>query len=425
MMTDRKNNSTVEERFFEPMNDALEAAVNTRNCEFLTDIIFLMAGVRRVLKGFDSGRDWIQKLRKILNAVLTVNCIFKGLRSKRRLKLISEIADAVADTNDKLTTDDPFSSHPELNDFEIFAGDGHYHGASAHETRIDGKKYPVQHFYAVDMRTRSVHHLDVARPVAGKKKEHDSKALKRLDKENLRMGTPIGKKVIWSYDMACIHFNWWYDMKHMAGIYFLTREKENMELMILGKYDFDRDDPRNAGIIDDQMVGNSSGSMIRRILYIDPVSGKEYSFITNEFTLPPGILAFIYKERWNLEKVFDEVKNKLHEKKAWAKSDTAKCIQAKFIVLTLNLLLIFERTLETEEGIVDEKVQKLRRQRLEKDIAKAADEGRTLSTMLTAPKRATQRSVQFIRWLLDELALPSSWRCAMDNLRPLMAEYLR
>ena len=99
-------------------------------------------------------------------------------------------------------------------------------------------------------------------------------------------------------------------------------------------------------------------------------------------------------------------------------------IQAKFIALTLNLLLIFERTLEAEEGIVDAKVQKLRSERLAQEIATAAEKGRTLSTMLTAPKRATQRSVQFIRWLLDELTHPSSWRRAMDDLRPLMDEYL-
>lgn len=423
MIADQEN-TTVEKWFLKPMIDALEAAVNTRNCETLTDSKFMVAGVRRVIAGFDSGRDWVQKLHKILKTTLTVNCVFKGLRSDRRLRLVAEVADAVASKNDELAADDPFFSHPELNNFEIFAGDGHYHGASVHEVRIGGKKYPVQHFYAIDMRTRSIYHLDVARPAAGKKKEHDIKALKRLSKDTLRMGTLTGKKVLWSYDRACIDFNYWYDLKHTAGIYFLTREKDNMKLTILGKYDFDRNDPRNAGVIDDQMVGNSSGSMIRRILYTDPVSGKDYSFITNEFTLPPGILAFIYKERWNLEKVFDEVKNKLHEKKAWAKSDTAKCIQAKLIALTLNLLLIFERTLEAEEGITDEKVQKLRRERLEKDLAKAADEGRKLSSMLTAPKRATQRSVQFIRWLLDELAHPSSWRCAMETLRPLMARYL-
>ena len=42
-------------------------------------------------------------------------------------------------------------------------------------------------------------------------------------------------------------------------------------------------------------------------------------------TLPPGLLAFIYKKRWDIEKVFDQFKNKLMENKAWEKSGNAKC----------------------------------------------------------------------------------------------------
>lgn len=424
-MSDQEN-ATVEERFFAPLNEALEKAVNLRKCETFSDLGFLTAGVRRVLSSSsESGRAWVQKLRKILQGHLTANCFFKGHRSTRRLRLLSEVSGVVALLADAAADDDPFAMHPELENFEIYAGDGHYHGASTHEERIADKKYAVQHFYAANQRTRSFHHLDVARPKTGGKKEHDMSALKRFDRQILRMGAPVGKKVLWAYDRASIDFQYWYKMKHGAGVYFLSREKENMELRILGKYDFDPEDPRNAGVVDDQMIGNSSGTMVRRIIYLDPVSGTTYGFLTNEFTIPPGILAFIYKERWNIEKVFDEVKNKLCEKKAWGKSDATKCIQAKFIAVTLNLMLIFERTIEKEEGIVDEKVMKIRRERLESDIAKATENGRTLSSMVIAPKRATQRSVQFIRWLLGEFAYPSSWRRAMNELRPLMKEYLR
>ena len=251
----------------------------------------------------------------------------------------------------------PFSEHLELGDFHIYAGDGHYHSAAVHEKKIEDKKYPVQHFYAINMRTGTMHHIDVARPAAGKKKEHDIRALKRLDIDTLRMGAPTGKKVLWVYDRAIIDFNQWYKWKHGSGIYVITREKKNMKLKVIGNYDFDQEDPRNNGVVDDQMVANSSGTMIRRVIYIDPVSGKRYRFLTNVFNIPPGLIAFLYKERWNIEKVFDEVKNKLHEKKAWATTYTAKCQQARFIAITHNLLLIFEHNLERDEGITDEKVK--------------------------------------------------------------------
>ena len=372
-----------------------------------------------------SGRDWVQRLQGFISSAITVNCSFKSLRSERRLRMLTEVAKLVIEQCDETIGNDPFAAHPELDDFEIYAGDGHYHSAAVHEKKIGDKTYPVQHFYAINMRTGSMHHLDVARPAEGKKKEHDIKALKRLDREVLRMGTPTGRKVLWSYDRAIVDFTQWYNWKQGSGIYVLTREKDNMNLQIIGNYDFDRDDPRNNGVINDQMVAtSSSGIMVRRVIYIDPVSGKEYRFLTNEFTIPPGLIAFLYKERWNIEKRFDEVKNKLQEKKAWATTDTAKCQQAKFIALTQNLLLLFEHNLERDEGITDEKVIRKRQAKLKDDIATATTAGRKMSTLLTVPKRATQRSLQFIRWLRAELEHPTSWRQALDVLRPLMLEYL-
>lgn len=47
-----------------------------------------------------------------------------------------------------------------------------------------------------------------------------------------------------------------------------------MKLMRCGHRPFDREDPRNAGVIDDELVGpgGGSGAVFRRITYIDPVT---------------------------------------------------------------------------------------------------------------------------------------------------------
>ncbi len=55
--------------------------------------------------------------------------------------------------------------------------------------------------------------------------------------------------------------------------------------------------------------------------------------------LPAGVVAELYRRRWEAEKVFDEIKNRLAEKKAWASSLTGKEAQAQLIVLTHNLFL--------------------------------------------------------------------------------------
>lgn len=40
--------------------------------------------------------------------------------------------------------------------------------------------------------------------------------------------------------------------------------------------------------------------------------------------MSPGLIAYLHKVRWDIEKIFDQVKNKLAEKKSWATSETAR-----------------------------------------------------------------------------------------------------
>jgi transposase InsO family protein len=69
---------------------------------------------------------------------------------------------------------------PELADFEVFAGDGHFHAAAAHDPRDaqDGSKDAVGHFFALDLRSHALGHLTAADQVT-RRKEHDMHALTR------------------------------------------------------------------------------------------------------------------------------------------------------------------------------------------------------------------------------------------------------
>ena len=62
-------------------------------------------------------------------------------------------------------------------------------------------------------------------------------------------------------------------------------------------------------------VKTRDGHHLRLISHVDPVTGKAYEFLTNEPDLPPGLLAEPCRRRWNVEKVFDELKNKLGERR--------------------------------------------------------------------------------------------------------------
>jgi hypothetical protein len=423
-VTKESRADTVGDVFLRPLRDALRLSEHTRQCPCFPDWEHLKAGVGRCLQSVQSGRDWIQWLWQQCSMKLGVSCFFESLASNRRLELLHEVNDVIVSRcdGDAGVDDDPFSPHAELADFGVYAADGHYHACSAHEDKVEGKRYPVGHFFVMNLRTQSMRHLDVARPK--RKRENDITALKRLKQEVLRMGEPKGRKVLIAYDPAVVDFEQWYKWKQTKGIYILTREKANMALQCCGRPIVDRHDPRNNGVVSDELVGHSKGRLIRRITYIDPVYGKEYRFITNEMTLPPGLLAFIYNRRWDIEKVFDQMKNKLQEKKAWAKSLTAKCQQAVFMCMTHNLMLIFERTIEQREAITDDKVRERMGERQAADVAKAQDAGRAMNPLLLGVRRSVQRSLQFIRWLRWALNNATSWRPAIKLLRPLMTGYL-
>ena len=193
--------------------------------------------------------------------------------------------------------------------------------------RLGGKRHPVRHFFSMNLMSQTMRHLDVARPKG--KREHDITALKRLEANALRMGEPKGRKVLLAYDPTIYDFAQWRRWKQSKGIYVITRMKENTSLLICGDREFDREDLRNVGVVSDQLGGTNSGDMLRKIVYVEPTTGRRFVFLTNEMTLPPGLIAFIYKKRWDIEKVFDQFKNKLMENKAWAKSLNGKCAQAQ------------------------------------------------------------------------------------------------
>ena len=252
MMETAPGNSTIDtvtDVFFEPLQDALALAEHTRKCPEFSDWEHLESGVGRCLERVQSGRDWIQQLWHQFSMKLGVSCFFESLGSTRRLRLVQEVDERIASRCDRDAgrDDDPFSPHPELDNFGIHAADGHYHACSAHEDVIDGKRYAVGHFFVINLRTRSMRHLDVARPK--RKREHDITALKRLNPETLRMGEPKGRKVLIAYDPAVIDFMQtvekpWIAFKVLAAGAIHPRQgfpfafKGGADFICVGMYDF-------------------------------------------------------------------------------------------------------------------------------------------------------------------------------------------
>jgi hypothetical protein len=251
--------------------------------------------------------------------------------------------------------------------------------------------------------------------------EHDMSALKRIKPKGLRQGVPQGRRVLIVYDKAGIDFGYWKRCRQECAVYFLSRVKENMILEWEQSTGWDKIDPRNHGVFEDIRVQTRDGQALRMICYVDPISGKAFEFLTNEMDLPPGVLVELYRRRWNVEKVFDELKNKLGETKAWATSLTAKETQAQFLSLTHNLLLLYEQTLEIHHGVENRSEDKRRQKRTEHCVATRAKVGKPISTLILQARLATQRSVKFIRWIRQSIRDQVAEATAVPRLKLLYA----
>lgn len=411
---------TITAPFFQPIAEDVKNAENKYDCSVTSDEEWIATGIYRILGNHRSGREFFQDARtNSLGAIDIKRANFnQGLKSKRRLNHLccvnqSFLRRRASDAfNDKSGNFDP-----SLDNFHIYSGDGHFHAASCHEKRFEnGKKYAVGHLYSQNLRNQDVSHLAISYDGV-KKKPHDITTLKKADMRLLRHGAPKGQQVLNIWDRAIIDFPFWNKSKEQFGIYFATRCKENMTKEVSGNLPFDRQSDLNSGVVTDQYIA-AGGRQIRMITYMDLETGETYEFITNlPQTVPPGAVVQLYRMRWDIEKVFDEFKNKFEEKKSWAASKTAKHMQAQFIALAYNLTRLFKRSLKMEVDNIDKEENKRRDKRWEKTEEAYRKNNRLIPRYYCEQRRSTQIGVKFIRWLRNLVFRLTSYELSLSLLR--------
>lgn len=407
-------NTTFSEAFFKPIIEKYALSDRQYSCSEISDLDYLRLGIERCLSQAKSGRDYIQELGDHDTLHLSVNHFFKALKSKRRLANITSVNDLLREAISQ-NIEDPFASFSELDKWHLYAVDGHYQQAACHDpahTNTRGKttKPATGHFCRINLRTHHMSLLDTMLPdiTKGRKKEHDARCIKRCDAEEHRYGAPKGHKVMLVWDKACIDYKAWHTLKHQHGVYFLTMEKTNSAAMTCSRDLCDHHDPRNEGIISETNVGVAD-EIMRRIIYKNPQDGKEYTYLTNDLTLPAYLIVSFYKHRWDIEKVYYQFKSKFEERKSWATNREAKKAQMIFQCLLHNLALLLEKQVE-EEGLYDV-VEEKRQQGRKRD--------KPIGYINKIVQRASHRTFRFIRWLRNHLNNQASYDRALRRLNTL------
>ena len=215
--------TTVNQAFFEPLEQALTTAASLWPCPEFPDDEWLRMGVQRVLEASESGRAFLQEHGLRFEQAPTYTNYFASLRSQRRGELAREVNRSLITTMEARLCD-RLADIPELAGYACFAADGHWHKAATHDPRHEGTKMAVGHFYSLNLRTHTLRHLAAGQGLH----EHDMRALKRIKPKGLRQNVRQGTRVLIIYDKAGIDFDYWKRCRQECAVYFLSRVKENM-----------------------------------------------------------------------------------------------------------------------------------------------------------------------------------------------------
>lgn len=405
-----------------------------RDCPEISDRDFIALGVRRTVSQCRSGRDFIQQERELSDSPLRRASFFDALHSSRRLELSREVSWQLNLHGRQHLQDadrDLLAAFPELKDLEIWAGDGHKVQHACHALRDSkGRHVAPNTLYLLCLHTGLM--LNLA-PVQGDGQyRHEINVFRRTAPSFLKRlfgsknKTKKNKPLLFVLDPGFQDNEFWQTLAEaqQCGANLIIRAKANMVPKPSTIRSFDEGDPVNTGVDADLEVRFGSGGPMRLVRYTDPETHETYHFITTDFELRPGVIAWLYLLRWRIEKLFDTSKNKLEETKAWAGGEVAREQQAHFLAMTHNLLVLFRDFMDQVHGAKEEKLGDKRRAYLQRRQAQAEEKGRRIHPLHWQMPMIVQLSVQFIRSLRNLIARNVSLRDALPRIRTMLVAYL-
>ena len=131
-----------------------------------------------------------------------------------------------------------------------------------------------------------------------------------------------------------------------TGAFFVTRTKAGVLLNRLASLPVDR----ATGIRSDHVVwvrnpqsATHYPDRLRRVSYRDPEDGKVLIFLTNNFELPPEVIAHLYRLRWRVELFFKWIKQNLRIRHFFGTTDNAVKTQVWIAICVYVLVAILRK----------------------------------------------------------------------------------
>ena len=140
-----------------------------------------------------------------------------------------------------------------------------------------------------------------------------------------------------------------------VGAYFVVRGKKNNDFKPMR---WKRRLPAGVmsdavGYMDGQLTMSKYPEKIRRILYLDPESGRTFIFFSNALNINPLKVAELYHNRWQIELFFKWLKQHLKVKKFWGQTENAVRIQIYTAVTAYCMMAIVQKKMDVQRSIYE------------------------------------------------------------------------
>jgi len=169
-------------------------------------------------------------------------------------------------------------------------------------------------------------------------KKHDVRAVKESS-------LPLLPDSIVSIDRGYIDFEWLFSLDKKK-VYFVTRAKRNFKYAVTGQQEISQG-ARRKGVLFNQVIGlkgyypgKDYPKELRLVGFLDPETGKELRFLTNNFALAASTIAQVYKARWQIELFFKWIKQNLKIKSFLGTTKNAVLTQV-WVAMCYYLLLTY------------------------------------------------------------------------------------
>lgn len=169
-------------------------------------------------------------------------------------------------------------------------------------------------------------------------KYHDSNALDVID---------FYAKAIYLMDRAYVDFEALYRINN-AGAFFVTRAKDNMRYRVIEE-NFNID--QSVGLRSDKIIELTFArskklypEKLRVVEFYDQRNDEVLTFLTNNLDVSALEVAYLYKNRWQIEVFFKWIKQNLTVKKLWGQSENAVKIHL-WVAICSHLIVAYVKHL--------------------------------------------------------------------------------